>query len=92
MITDGKPSITTVNNFLGLNMNETGETQLKVGEASKMKNFRITKDNKLQKMYGYMQLYNPDARIRAIWKGKLYGTDMMLYVAADDTQQVRTLL
>lgn len=30
MITDGEPSMTTINNFLGLNMNETGESQLKL--------------------------------------------------------------
>ena len=81
MITDGRPSITTIKSFLGLNMNETGETQLKLGEASRMKNFRITKDNKLQKMYGYIELYNPNARVRAIWAGNLNGTNMVVYVA-----------
>lgn len=81
MITDGKPSVTTINNFLGLNMNETGETQLKLGEASKMQNFRITKDYKLEKMYGYQELYKPDARVRANWVGKLNGTAMNIYVA-----------
>jgi len=81
MITDGKPSITTINNFLGLNMNETGETQLKLGEASSMKNFRITKDYKLEKMYGYKELYKPNKPIRANWVGNLNGTDMNIYVA-----------
>lgn len=81
MITDGRPSITTIKNFLGLNMNETGETQLKLGEASRMRNFRITKDYKLEKMYGYQQLYNPDSRVRAIWAGKLGNTEMTIYVA-----------
>lgn len=81
MITDGKPSITTINNFLGLNMNETGETQLKLGEASQMKNFRITKDYKLDKMYGYEKIYDPNNRIRANWVGNLAGTDMNIYVA-----------
>lgn len=81
MITDGKPSITTVDHFLGLNLNETGETQLKLGEASRMKNFRITKDYKLQKMFGYVKLYDPDARIRANWVGNLNGTDINIYVA-----------
>jgi len=81
MITDGRPSITTINNFLGLNMNETGETQLKLGEASAMQNFRITKDYKLEKMNGYEQIYNPNNRIRAMWVGNLRGTDMTIYVA-----------
>lgn len=81
MITDGKPSITTIHNFLGLNMNETGETQLKLGEASSMKNFRITKDYKLEKMYGYERIYNPNNVIRATWVGNLNGNDMIIYVA-----------
>ena len=81
MITDGKPSITTIKSFLGLNMNETGETQLKLGEASKVKNFRITKDFKLEKMYGYSEEYDPNAKIRANWVGNLKGTDMNVYVA-----------
>ncbi len=81
MITDGKPSITTVNNFLGLNLNETGETQLKLGEASAMQNFRITKDYKLEKMHGYERIYNPNDRIRAIWIGNLRGTEVTIYVA-----------
>lgn len=90
MITDGRPSITTINNFLGLNMNETGETQLKLGEASSMKNFRITKDYKLEKMYGYEELFAPNSQIRANWVGKLGDTEMNVYVAGgnvyvDDT-------
>lgn len=81
MITDGKPTMTTVNRFLGLNLNETGETQLELGEASKMKNFKITKDYKLEKMNGYGEIYNPEERIRANWVGKLGETEMNIYVA-----------
>ena len=81
MITDSQPSITTIKSFLGLNMNKTGETQLKLGEASQMKNFRITKDRKLEKMYGYTELYKPNNRIRANWVGKLGNTEMNIYVA-----------
>jgi len=95
MITDGRPSITSINNFLGLNQNETGETQLKLGEASRMKNFRITKDYKLDKMYGYKELYDPDARVRANWVGNLNGTDMNIYIAGGkayrDGTQIGTL-
>lgn len=81
MITDGKPSVTTINSFLGLNMNETGETQLKLGEASYMRNFRITKDFKLDKMYGYESIYNPEDKIRAMWIGKLGSASVEVYVA-----------
>lgn len=81
MITDGKPSMTSITKFLGLNMNDTGETQLKLGEASAMKNFRITKDYKLEKMFGYNELYDVGDEIRANWVGKLGDTEMNIYVA-----------
>ena len=83
MITDGRPSITTIDKFLGLNMNETGETQLKLGEASYMKNFRITKDYKLEKMFGYTALYNPDSAIKQNYVGKLGTKEVNVYVTAD---------
>ena len=83
MITDGKPSMTTINAFLGLNMNETGETQLKLGEASAMKNFRITKDYKLEKMFGYTALYNPNSAIKQNYVGKLGTKEVNVYVTAD---------
>lgn len=83
MITDSQPSMTTINNFLGLNLNETGDTQLKLGEASKMKNFRITKDYKLTKMSGYVKKYEAENEkpVRAQWVGLLGSQDVHLYVA-----------
>lgn len=44
-----QPAPTTIQNFLGLNLSATGDTNLKLGEASSMKNFRVTKDYKLTK-------------------------------------------
>lgn len=76
-----QPSPTTIDNFLGLNMNETGDTQLKLGEASKMKNFRITKNYKLTKMNGYKKKYEASGSIRAQWVGKLGIEDAHVYVA-----------
>jgi len=81
MITDSGPSMTTIKSFLGLNMNETGETQLKLGEASKMKNFRITKDYKLDKMYGYDEIYSTENKpVRANWVGLLGSQEVNVYV------------
>lgn len=80
MITDSQPSITTIKSFLGLNMNKTGETQLKLGEASQMKNFRITKDRKLEKMYGYSELYKPNTLITRNYVGKLGTKEVNCYV------------
>lgn len=79
--TTSQPSPTSIDNFLGLNMNETGDTQLKLGEASKMKNFRITKNYKLTKMNGYKKKYEASGSIRAQWVGKLGIEEINVYVA-----------
>ena len=44
--------------FLGLNENPYGDTVLKNGELSEMRNFRITKDNHLQIRQGYKTVLN----------------------------------
>lgn len=79
--TTSQPSPTSIDNFLGLNMNETGDTQLKLGEASKMKNFRITKNYKLTKMNGYKKKYEASGCIRTQWIGKLCAEEVNIYVA-----------
>ena len=71
---------THIDTFYGLNMNETGSTNLKLGESGNMVNFRITSDLKLEKMYGYTVKYIGSGIIRAIWIGKLNGIDMFIYV------------
>ena len=76
-----QPTPTQIETFLGLNMNETGDTQLKLGESGNMKNFRITKDYKLTKMNGYKQVYSVDSPIRSQWKGKLGDNEVHIFVA-----------
>lgn len=80
-VTGTQPTNTNIDNFLGLNLNETGDTQLKLGEASLMKNFRITKDYKLDKMYGYRKKYEASGKIRAQWVGLLGDKEVHVYVA-----------
>ena len=48
----------TIDKFLGLNLSNTGDTQIKLGESGNMNNFYITNDFKLRKMYGYKSFYN----------------------------------
>jgi len=43
----------TINVFLGINESTDGDTELKLGEASVMKNWRVTDGMKLKKMEGY---------------------------------------
>lgn len=76
-----QPTPTQIETFLGLNMNETGDTQLKLGESGNMKNFRITKDYKLTKMNGYKEVYSVGSPIRSQWKGKLGDNEVHIFVA-----------
>ena len=41
-----------IQEFLGLNESPDGDTKLKLGEASVMRNFKITRDHSLQKRPG----------------------------------------
>ena len=72
-----------IDKFLGLNL--TGDTQLKLGESSNMKNCIITSDYKLEKMFGYRYFDNFTAsagNIQGMWYGKL-GTTNYFVVAAN---------
>lgn len=71
---------TSINTFLGLNMNETGSTNLKLGESPKMVNFKISRDYKLEKMYGYINKYERTSKIRAMWFGLLDTTEVFVFV------------
>ena len=71
---------TSINAFLGLNMNETGSTNLKLGESPKMVNFKISRDYKLEKMYGYINKYEKTGKIRAMWFGLLDTTEVFVFV------------
>lgn len=76
-----QPAPTSIERFLGLNLNETGDTQIALGESGRMKNFIITKDYKLRKMYGYRQIYSVANKIRAQWKGKLGNKEVHIFVS-----------
>lgn len=45
-----------------------------------MKNFRITKDYKLEKINGYKTKYEASTTIRALWVGKLGANEVFVYV------------
>ena len=71
-----------IDNFLGLNISNTGDTQIKLGESGNMDNFYITNDNKLRKMHGYKSFYDFETPIRGMYATNLGGTEYLL-VATD---------
>lgn len=56
----------TIDKFLGLNLSNTGDTQIKLGESGNMNNFYITNDFKLRKMYGYKSFYDFETPIKGM--------------------------
>jgi len=56
-------SILKIKKFLGLNENPDGDTNIKTGELSELRNFRITRDNHLQIRPGTKTIVN----LRTAW-------------------------
>lgn len=67
--------ITSIDKFLGVNKSTT-ETQIELGEASDMSNWLITDDYKLQKMFGYEEIFDSlgEHEINGGWYGQLSDT------------------
>lgn len=52
VMTSAEEKVFRIQKFLGLNENPDGDTKLKMGEASVMRNFKITRDSNLQRRPG----------------------------------------
>ena len=59
--------------FLGLNESADGDTSLKLGEASRIKNWKITRDGHLQKRFGLTDIAEFDGEIKGLWYGNVNG-------------------
>lgn len=59
----------SIQRWLGLNENPDGDTKLKMGEAARMRNFRVTRDGNLQKRPGTQSVLTVSAgkTIDAVW-------------------------
>jgi hypothetical protein len=77
----GKKIPTTINKFLGLNIDPQGDTQLKLGESSDMVNFQVTESYKLKKRIGYIELFPQiaDKPIQGLWNGKIAETEYFIF-------------
>lgn len=75
------PSPVAINNFLGINEDTSGDTQLKLGESPDMTNFRITENYKLKKREGYLQLFDSygSYEIRGMFSGNLNNILVQLF-------------
>lgn len=72
-------SIQSINKWLGVNENPDGDTNLKMGEAAEMRNFRITNEGSLQKRPGTKTLLTiAAAPVRTLWTGYVAGTERVI--------------
>lgn len=76
-----------IQKWLGLNENPDGDTKLKMGEASVMRNFRVTRDGNLQKRPGtkiahiaHMGSALGSDKIIALWTGRIAGNERVMAV------------
>jgi hypothetical protein len=72
---------TTIERFLGLNEDSTGDTQLELGESPRMRNFRLTENFKMRKREGYEELFSSLGvhDVQGMWYGKLSGTFYFIF-------------
>ena len=61
--TNNSMSVLRIREFLGLNRNNDGDTKIRVGELSEMRNFKITQDKHLQIRPGTKTMVN----LRSAW-------------------------
>ena len=65
--------IFAINEFLGINESLDGDTQLRMGEASEMDNWRITPQYHLRVRPGVKTAWSFTGPIRGLWCGELAG-------------------
>lgn len=71
-----------IDKFYGLNLSNTGDTQIAPGESGNMENFYITDDLKLRKIHGYKTFWESDEQIDGMYATNMGGTEYLL-VASD---------
>jgi hypothetical protein len=76
--------VVRIKKWLGLNENPDGDTQLKVGEAAEMRNFKISRDGNLQKRDGIKTIHATRAwtgPIRGMWHGYVNAAEYTIFAA-----------
>ena len=96
----GDTRLYEIKKFLGLNESQDGDTQLKLGEASSMENWRVTPQYHLRVRPGLHTLWQFSGPVRGLWCGQLNGETRMVAAAggklwelleAGETAEIGTL-
>lgn len=75
IVSTSETKVFQVRSWLGLNESPDGDTQLKIGEAAEMRNFRITAEGHLQIRPGYGPIctLTEGEPVRGLWSGYIGG-------------------
>ena len=75
-------SVFKIDKFLGLNENPDGDVKLRMGEASAIRNWKVTRDRNLKRRPGFHTLAelggNDSEAIKGMWFGNVMGSEMGL--------------
>ena len=77
-----------IQRFLGVNESLDGDTQLKLGEASLMENWRVTPQYHLRIRPGLKTIWKFTGPVRGLWSGDLAGRRRMLAAAGGKVWQL----
>lgn len=70
-----------IQQFLGLNESPDGDTQLELGEASELRNWKITPEGHMRVRPGYKTLASFHGPIRGMWSGYVNGAVHTVFAA-----------
>lgn len=81
--TSTSETVFQLKDWLGLNESPDGDTDLKMGEAAEMRNFRITRERNLQIRNGYALRHKlGNGPVRCLWSGYVAGANVLLSVCS----------
>lgn len=81
IVTSDVAKVLQIQKFLGLNESKDGDTQLKVGEASRMENWQITPQHHLKVRPGMQAIETFQGAVRGLWHGFVAGEEITLCAA-----------
>ena len=78
-------AIYKIEKFLGLNENPAGDTKLKLGQATKCQNWKVTRDWNLMKRPGSKKLLDTHSKapVKGMWYGNVKGTEVGLMASGN---------
>lgn len=78
-----------IQKFLGLNESPDGDTQLDLGEASEMRNWKITQEGHLRVRPGYKTIGDFKNPVRGMWSGYVSGAVHTIFAVGGEIYELK---